>query len=130
RKMPGMAMENGKMKAQGEEVREVHVDGKPFFGNDPSAALRNLPAEVVDKIEVIDRRSDQSQFTGFDDGETTKTINIVTRSNMKNGQFGKIYGGGGLDNDGDGQYNAGGMINYFNGDTRLSVIGQTNNINI
>ncbi len=130
RKMPGMAMENGKMKAQGEEVREVLVDGKPFFGNDPSAALRNLPAEVVDKIEVFDRRSDQSQFTGFDDGETTKTINIVTRSNMKNGQFGKIYGGGGLDNDGDGQYNAGGMINYFNGDTRLSVIGQTNNINI
>lgn len=129
-KMPGMTMENGRMKSQGEEVREVLVDGKPFFGNDPSAALRNLPAEVIDKIEVFDKKSDQSQFTGFDDGETSKTINIVTRSNMKNGQFGKVYGGGGLDVDKEALYNAGGLINYFNGDTRLSVIGQTNNINI
>ena len=130
RKMPGVVMENGKVQAQGEEVKEVLVDGRPFFGNDPTAALRNLPAEVVEKIEIFDKKSDQSQFTGFDDGETSKTINIVTRKDMRNGQFGKIYGGGGIDNKEDFKYNAGGTINFFNGDTRLSVIGQSNNINI
>ena len=129
-KMPGVVMENGRIQAQGEDVKEVLVDGKPFFGTDPSAALRNLPAEVIEKIEIFDKKSDQSQFTGFDDGETSKTINIVTRKNMRNGQFGKIYGGGGIDNDEQGRYNVGGTINFFNGDTRVSVIGQSNNINI
>ncbi len=130
RKMPGVAMENGRVQAQGEDVKEVLVDGKPFFGNDPTAALRNLPAEVIEKIEIFDKKSDQSQFTGFDDGETSKTINIVTRKDMRNGQFGKVYGGAGIDNDSEARYNAGGTINFFDGDTRISVIGQSNNINI
>ena len=129
-KMPGVVMENGRVQAQGEEVKEVLVDGRPFFGNDPTAALRNLPAEVIEKIEIFDKKSDQSQFTGFDDGETSKTINIVTRKDMRNGQFGKIYGGGGIDNNEAFKYNAGGTINFFDGDTRISAIGQSNNINI
>jgi hypothetical protein len=69
--------------------------------------------------------SDQAQFTGFDDGQTTKTINIVTRSDRNNGQFGKVYAGYGTDN----RYMAGGSTNYFKKDTRISVIGMTNNIN-
>ncbi len=125
RKMPGVVVEEGRVQAQGEDVREVLVDGKPFFGNDPTAALRNLPAEVIDKIQVFDRTSDQSQFTGFDDGETTKTINIITKTNMRNGQFGKVYAGYGA----DGEYQGGGSVNFFSGDSRLSVIGQSNNIN-
>ena len=72
-------------------------DGRPFFGNDPSAALKNLPAEVISKIEVFDQKSDQANFTGFDDGETTKTMNIVTKKNMRAGQFGKVQAGYGYE---------------------------------
>ena len=125
-KMPTISIQNGKIQAQGEDVKEVLVDGRPFFGNDPSAALKNLPAEVVAKIQVYDQASDQSKFTGFDDGNTTKTINIITRTGMSNGQFGKIYGGYGTDE----KYQAGGSINFFNGDQRISIIGMSNNINI
>lgn len=124
-KMPNITVENGQVKAQGENVQKVTVDGRDFFGDDASLALKNLPAEVIDKIQVFDRLSDQSQFTGFDDGQTTKTINIVTRSDRNNGQFGKAYAGYGTDN----RYMAGGSTNYFKKDTRISVIGMTNNIN-
>lgn len=124
-KMPGVVVENGRVKAQGEDVKEVLVDGRPFFGNDPTAALRNLPAEVVDKIQIFDQNSDQANFTGFDDGETSKTINIITRPNMRSGQFGKVYAGGGTDE----RYQLGGNASIFDGDRRISIIGQTNNIN-
>ena len=124
-KMPTVTLEDGKVQAQGEDVKQVLVDGKPFFGEDPTAALRTLPAEVIDKIQVFDQQSDQSKFTGFDDGNATKTINIITKANMRNGQFGKVYAGYGTDD----RYQAGGNINYFNGDQRISIIGLTNNIN-
>jgi hypothetical protein len=124
-KMPTVVVEDGKVQAQGEEVTQVLVDGKPFFGNDPTAALRNLPAEVIDKIEIFDQQSQQAQFTGFDDGETSKTINIVTKPNMRSGEFGKLYAGYGYED----RYQAGGNINFFNGDQRLSLIGMFNNIN-
>src|SRR5690606_37015178 len=72
-KMPTVSVQGGKVQAQGEDVKQVLVDGKPFFGNDPTAALRSLPADVIDKIQVFDQQSEQAQFTGFQDGETTKT---------------------------------------------------------
>ncbi|MEM1120249.1 MAG: TonB-dependent receptor [Bacteroidota bacterium] len=125
-KMPTVVVEDGTIQAQGEDVKRVLVDGKPFFGNDPTAALKNLPAEVIDKIQIYDEQSDQAKFTGFDDGETTKTINIITKVNMRNGQFGKAYVGYGYDN----KYKAGGNINIFNGDQRISLIGLSNNINV
>ena len=131
-KLPGVTVENGQVKAQGENIQQVLVDGKPFFGNDPQAAMKNLPAEVIERIQIFDQQSDQSQFTGFNDGQTTKTINIVTKSSMKEGQFGKFYAGGGqdLDEAATFRYRTGGTLNFFNGDTRLSIIGQSNNINI
>ena len=125
RKMPGIEVENGAVKAQGENVRRVLIDGKEFFGNDPSLALKNLPAEIISKIEVFDRQSDQSQFSGFEDGNSEKTINIVTRNSKSNGEFGKAYLGYGLEN----RYTTGGNINYFSGDKRLSIIGLSNNVN-
>jgi uncharacterized membrane protein YgcG len=124
-KMPTVVVEDGTVQAQGEDVKQVLVDGKSFFGNDPQAALRNLPAEVIDKIQIFDQQSDQAKFTGFDDGEATKTINIITKRNMRNGQFGKVYAGYGTDD----RYQAGGNINLFNGDQRISIIGLSNNIN-
>lgn len=124
-KIPGIVIEGGVVKANGEDVQKVTVDGREFFGNDPNIALNALPAEIIDKIEVIDEQSEQSRFTGFDDGNTTKTINIVTKQDKRNGEFGKIYAGYGEDD----RYQAGGNINFFNGDQRTSFIGLSNNIN-
>src|SRR5690606_1692306 len=113
-----------------EEVRRILVDGKEFFGDDPNAAIKNLPAEIIDKIQIFDRASDQAQFSGFDDGNTEKTINIVTKPGRNNGMFGKVSGGYGLDDEGkNGRYTIGGNINFFNGDRRISVVGLANNIN-
>src|SRR5262249_39847696 len=94
------------------------------FGSDPTLALRNLPAEVIEKIQVFDKLSDQSEFTGIDDGQTTKTMNVILRSDHPV-TFGKTYGGG----DGDGRYAAGGNENATLGDTRTAVVGLSNNIN-
>ncbi|MCD6067692.1 MAG: TonB-dependent receptor [Bacteroidetes bacterium] len=125
KKMPGITVENGVVKAQGEDVKKVLIDGKEFFGDDAALALKNLPAEVVDKIQVFDKLSDQAQFTGFNDGNTSKTLNIVTKKGMNNGTFGKVYAGYGTDN----RYQAGGNLNYFKGDRKISVLGIANNIN-
>ena len=124
-KIPGIEIEGGTVKANGEEVQKVTVDGREFFGNDPNIALNALPAEIIEKIEIIDEQSEQSQFSGFNDGNTTKTINIVTKQDKRNGEFGKIYIGYG-END---RYQAGGNINIFNKNQRTSFIGLSNNIN-
>ncbi|UOQ99074.1 outer membrane beta-barrel protein [Hymenobacter sp. 5317J-9] len=124
-KMPGVARgADGKIQAQGENVQQVLVDGKPFFGNDPDAVLKNLPAEMVDKVEVFDQRSEQSRFSGFDDGNTTKTINIVTKVEFRNGTFGRVLAGAGPDH-----YKASGNVNNFKGDRRVAVLAQSNNVN-
>lgn len=126
KKMPGITVDRaGNVTAQGEQVKKVTVDGKDFFGDDATAALKNLPSDVVDKIQVYDRMSEQAQLTGFDDGNSQKAINIVTRSGVKNGQFGRIFAGYGTDN----RYAAGGNVSTFNGDRRISLIGNFNNTN-
>ena len=124
-KMPGMVMQNGKLQAQGEDVKKVLVDGKPFFGNDPNAALQNLPSEVISKIEVFDDQSDQAKFTGFDDGNYQKTLNIITKPEFREGVFGNVSAGYGSDE----RYKANASVNVFNEDQRLSIIGQANNVN-
>ena len=124
-KMPGIVVEGGEVQAQGESVSKVLVDGKEFFDGDINLALKNLPADIIASIEVFDKKSDQAEFTGFDDGEEIKTINIVTRSGYQEGIFGKVYGGYGTDN----RYNAGGNINIFDDSQRLSILGMSNNVN-
>lgn len=129
-KMPGVTSENGTVKVNGEQVQKILVDGKEFFGDDPNAAMKNLPAEIIDKIQIFDRASDQAQFTGFDDGNTQKTINIVTKRGKANGTFGKLSGGYGVDLDNkDSRYTVGGNLNFFNGDRRVSIVGLANNVN-
>lgn len=126
KKMPGITVDKaGTVTTHGDQVRKVTVDGKDFFGDDATAALKNLPAEVIDKIQVFDKLSDQAQFTGFDDGNSTKAINIVTKTGNRNGQFGRIYAGYGTDD----RYAAGGNVSFFNGDRRISVAGLFNNVN-
>ena len=128
KKMPGITVDKntGSVTAMGETVQKVTVDGRDFFGNDATATLRNLPADIIDKIQVFDKLSDQAQLTGFDDGNTTKSINIVTKVDMRNGNFGRLYTGYGTDN----RYSAGGNVSFFNGDRRISFIGLMNNVNL
>ncbi|MBT2559221.1 TonB-dependent receptor [Hymenobacter sp. ISL-91] len=128
KKMPGVTVDptTGRVQAQGEQVQRILVDGKEFFGNDPDAVLKNLPAEVIDKIQVYDRASDQSQFTGFDDGNQQKTINIVTKPQFRNGRFGRVVAGYGPLDD---RYRVSGNLNSFKGKQRLSIVAQTNNVN-
>ena len=125
KKMPGITIENGVVKAQGENVQKVTIDGRELFGDDATAALRNLPAEIVDKIQIFDRLSDQAQFTGVDDGNTTKGLNIVTKANMRNGQFGRVYAGLGT----DGRYTAGGNSTLLKDNRKTSFVGNFNNVN-
>lgn len=125
RKAPGVTIENGQVTAQGEQVQRVTIDGREFFGNDAAAALRNLPAEIVDKIQVFDRMSDQAQLTGVSDGNEVKAINIVTKANMRNGQFGRVYAGYGTND----RYAAGGNVNIFNKNRRINILGLFNNVN-
>jgi hypothetical protein len=124
-KMPGITVESGNVKSSGENIKQVLVNDKPFFGDDPNMALKNLPAEVIDKIQIFDKMSDQAQLTGFDDGNSVRTMNIVTRQGMNTSQFGKIYGGYGTNN----RYLAGGNVNFFKDERRISVIGLFNNVN-
>jgi len=126
KKLPGVEVDKaGTVKAQGETITKVKVDGKEFFGNDPLLATKNLPADMIDKIQIIDELSDQAQFTGIDDGSRTKIINITTRKDKKNGYFGNSTGGYGSDD----RYDVNANINHFNQDKRLSVIAQFNNVN-
>ncbi|MFB2117631.1 outer membrane beta-barrel protein [Parapedobacter sp. 2B3] len=124
-KMPGMSSEDGTLQAQGEAVAQILVDGKPFFGTDVKAALQNLPAEIIQNIQVFDKLSDKAELSGFDDGDRLKTINIVTKPNSRKGFFGKTSAGYG-DND---RYIVGTSVNAFNEQQRLTITGLTNNIN-
>ena len=134
KKMPGITINNGEVEAQGETVKKIFVDGKEFFGEDVSTAIKSLPAQVVDRIEVYNKLSDQAEFSGMDDGEGYKAINIVTHANMRQGQFGKLYAGYGYQPETDEvtsnhKYIAGGNVNFFQGSSRISLLGLFNNIN-
>jgi uncharacterized membrane protein YgcG len=126
KKMPGVQVDNsGNITAQGETVQRILVNGKRFFSDDPKTATRNLPPEMIDKIQVFDDLSDQSKFTGFDDGNRVKTINIITKKNMAQGIFGKYVAGAGTDEDYDESLNT----HVFRGNQQISVLGQANDLN-
>jgi len=132
RKMPGITIENGQIQAQGEAVKRVMLDGQEFMGNDATAALRSLPAEVVDRIQLIDRMSDRAQFTGINDGNTEKTLNIITKTGLDNSKFGKMYAGVGTGAgpaESSPRYMSGYSVNLFKGKKRVTLLGLANNIN-
>lgn len=124
-RLPGVTIENNTVKAQGEDISQVLVDGRRFFGDDPMIALRTLPAEVIDKIQVYDKLSDQSELTGFNDGQTARTINIITRPERRRSQFGRVVAGYGD----EGKYQALGNVNVFSGTQRITIMAQSNDIN-
>ncbi|WP_194974588.1 outer membrane beta-barrel protein [Aquiflexum lacus] len=125
-KLPGVSTENGIIQAQGENIEQILVDGKPFFGTDVRTALQNIPAEMIQSIEIFDQKSEKAQLSGFDDGERLKTINIITKTNRRKGQFGKGTAGYGTDD----RYLAGASVNIFDEDQRFTITGLTNNVNV
>ncbi len=126
KKLPGVEVDKkGAITAQGETVQRVLVDGKRFFGDDPKMATRNLPPDMVDKIQVYDAQSDQSAFSGFDDGTRTKTINITTKKDKRAGYFGKAMAGGGN----DGRYEGSATFNRFKNNQQISFVSEANNVN-
>ena len=126
KKIPGMEVgKDGTIKSQGETVQRVLVNGKRFFGDDPKMATRNLPPDVIDKIQVFDDQSDQAKFTGFDDGNRVKTINITTKKDMRKGAFGRVVAGVGS----EGRYDESLNLSLVKGDRQVTLLGQANNIN-
>ena len=126
KKLPGVQVNrDGSVMAQGEKVQKVTVDGKEFFGKDPKIATQNLPADAINKVQVFDKKSDQSMFTGIDDGKREKTINLQLKEEKKKMFFGSVMGGGGTNERFDSKIN----LNKFNKTKQFSVLGIGNNIN-
>ena len=126
KKMPGIQVDkNGVITAQGEKVTRVLVNGKRFFNDDPKMATRNLPPDIIDKIQVFDDLSDQSKFSGFDDGNRVKTINIITKKDKRQGYFGKVVGGIGTNENYDESIN----MHRFDKEEQISLLGQANDVN-
>lgn len=126
KKVPGVDVaKDGSITTQGEKISRVRVDGKDFMGSDPLLATRNLPADMVDKIQIIDDLSEQSKFSGVDDGNREKIINITTKKDKKKGYFGNSTLGYGTDD----RYDVNLNVNKFNNDQQISLIGQFNNVN-
>jgi hypothetical protein len=120
KRLPGLQVnKKGEITAQGEKVQKVLVDGEEFFSDDPAVVTQNLRADAIDKVQVFDKKSDQAAFTGIDDGEKQKTINLQMKEDRKKGYFGKVKVGGGTPN----YFENEGMINVFKGKRKISAYG-------
>lgn len=126
KKMLGVEVDSeGKITVNGKEVKKVMVDGKEFFSDDPKVASKNLPAKMIDKLQVLDKKSDMAQMTGFDDGEEETVINLTVKPGMKQGWFGNAYGGYGSKD----RYEGNAMVNRFVNNDQITFMGGANNTN-
>lgn len=127
KKLPGVTVDNdGTVRVNGQRVNRVLVNGKEFFTGDPKIATQNLDADAVDKVQVFDKKSDRAEFTGIDDGNSEKAINLKLKKDRNKSTFGRIAAGAGGD---DGRYDAQTNVNRFNGDQQLSLLAMGNNTN-
>ncbi|MES2779646.1 MAG: outer membrane beta-barrel protein [Bacteroidota bacterium] len=130
KKLPGIQVDkNGKITAHGQEVKKVLVDGEEFFGEDPTVATKNIRADNVESVQVFDKKSDQAAFTGIEDGEKNKTINLKLKDDAKKGYFGKASGAEGRDENKIRRYEYDAMANMFKNKRKFSVYGATSNTN-
>lgn len=126
KRLPGVEVgSDGKITANGKEVSKILVDGKEFFSDDPKVASKNLPVNMVDKLQVVDRKSDLARLTGVDDGEDETVINLTVKKGMKNGWFGQAEAGAGTDS----RYMGSFTVNRFWNDNQMTLLGAINNIN-
>ena len=154
RKLPGISINNGRIEAQGEVVKQIYVDNKEFFGGNIQQVLQSIPAQAVESIEVYNRMSEASQITGVDDGDGGKVINIITKGSLSHSEFGKMHASAGLGYDRTpekmmldaagrplpysmgnyedqlkGRYSIGGSMNIFREDMRITIMALANNLN-
>ena len=126
KKMPGVEVDSeGKITVNGKEIKKVMVDGKEFFSDDPKVASKNLPAKMIDKLQVLDKKSDMAMMTGFDDGEEETVINLTVKKGMKQGWFGNAFAGYGSKD----RYEANAMVNRFVDNDQVTFMGGANNTN-
>jgi hypothetical protein len=126
KKMPGVEVDkDGKITVHGREIKKILVDGEEFFSDDPKVASKNLPAKMVEKLQVLDRRSELAQMTGFDDDEEETVINLVVRPGMKEGLMGNAFAGYGNKD----RYEANAMVNYMKNKNQYTFLGSLNNTN-
>jgi len=131
KKLPGVEItSDGKIMVNGEEVKKIRVDGKKFFEGDNEMATKNIPADAIEKIQVLDQKSEMAQLTGFEDDDTEKIINLTFKKSRKKGTFGNITAGLGKDIcDGEWRYDANGFLNKINGDYQHTITAGANNVN-
>lgn len=127
KQLPGIQVDkDGKITAQGQTVNKVLVDGEEFFGDDPTLVTKNIRGDMVDKVQLYDKQSDQASFTGIDDGEKSKTINIKLKEDKKQGYFGKLDLGLGTNKN----YQSQGMVNVFKGKRKFAAFGTLSNTGV
>jgi len=126
KKLPGVQVDRaGNIKAQGENVQNVLVDGKEFFGNDPQVATKNLPADAIEKVQVYNKKSDETELTGIEDGTYAKTINLILKDGKKSAIFGDVSAGVGTDE----RYQAGAKLYRFTKKHQFAALAMLNNVN-
>ena len=137
KKLPGVEVgSDGSITANGETITKVMIDGKEFFLDDPQLATKNIPAKIIEKVRVVEKKSDQAQFTGIDDGDEETVIDLSVKPGMMDGWFGNVMAGGGHDlrqnnsgDAGDWRYQAAGMAGRFSKNSQISIIVNGNNTN-
>ena len=143
KKLPGVEVNSdGTITANGETINKITIDGKTFFLDDPQLASKNLPAKIIEKVKVVERKSEQARFTGIDDGNEETIIDLSVYKGMMNGWFGNLSAGGGHDVPDKGYYGNGktplkdgwryqgaGMVGNFKEDSQISLIVNANNTN-
>jgi hypothetical protein len=130
KRLPGVEISSdGKITVNGQEIKKVRVDGKKFFNDDIEMTTKNLPADMIDKIQVLEQKSDMALLTGFEDNDTERIINFTTKANRRKGVFGNVTAGGGLDTNYDARYDANAFVNIMNGDAQTAITGGANNVN-
>ena len=136
KKLPGVEVESdGSITANGETIKKITIDGKTFFLDDPQLASKNIPAKMIEKVKVVEKKSDQALFTGIDDGEEEMVIDLSLKPGMMQGWFGNVMGGGGHDVPGansdmnDWRYQGAAMVGKFTENSQISIIANANNTN-
>lgn len=130
KKLPGVEVsEDGSITANGKTISKVMIDGKTFFLDDPTLATKNIPAKIVEKVRVVERKSDQAQFTGIDDGDEETVLDLGIKAGMMRGWFGNVGAGGGISSTDEGKFEGAAMIGRFTDKNQISIIANGNNTN-
>jgi len=130
KRLPGVEVSaEGKITVHGQEIKKIRVNGKKFFNDDVEMATKNIPAELIDKVQVLDQKSDMAQLTGFEDNDTERIINLTFKPNRRKGLFGNVGAGGGLDLNGAFRYDGNGILNFMDGDAQSTLTVGGNNTN-